>query len=319
MLNISFFITAFSSMFWVIFCFKHLHLENLNQLSEIDYFYKSVIITLLPIIAIWSIFAILKFYINQRRILLFINHIASEIQKNNQTNSQSLTSVIKIEKELKSSFISSEFDTIISNINEILIEVIKRSNAISSAQIETLWERTVKGERWIIAKTFIETNNFQTNFSKQILTKAKKDNLLRGSILEFYDRFQDIHKLLNQYDQQRLFYNMFEYSALGKVFNLLSPIAEALSTDSSYIEPPLPKLEEPEDIKIDTPIIEPIIEFPSFLSNTKTTKITTSKKSKQDKNSAILKDLEKDINTSLTNSTKDLTYPFGDIKHEANS
>ena len=99
-----------------------------------------------------------------------------------------------------------------------------------------------RGERWLIAKTFIETYNFQTGFAGHLLQKAQKDSLLRGSILEFEARIKSLCRLLEIHDTQRIFYNMVEYGALGKVYGIISPIASQLSpdTNSSQIEKDCP-------------------------------------------------------------------------------
>lgn len=109
--------------------------------------------------------------------------------------------------------------------------------------MEHLWNRTAGGERWLIAKTFIETYNFQTGFAGHLLQKAQKDSLLRGSILEFEARIKSLCRLLEIHDTQRIFYNMVEYGALGKVYGIISPIASQLSpdTNSSQIEKTVPK------------------------------------------------------------------------------
>lgn len=109
--------------------------------------------------------------------------------------------------------------------------------------MEHLWNRTAGGERWLIAKTFIETYNFQAGFAGHLLQKAQKDSLLRGSILEFEARIKSLCRLLEIHDTQRIFYNMVEYGALGKVYGIISPIASQLApnTNSSQIEKDTPQ------------------------------------------------------------------------------
>ena len=50
----------------------------------------------------------------------------------------------------------------------------KRSNSTSSAQLEHLWFQTAGGQRWIIAKTFIEITDYQAGFSDHLQEKAYK-------------------------------------------------------------------------------------------------------------------------------------------------
>ncbi len=171
--------------------------------------------------------------------------------------------LLNTEIELKSSFALREFDTLISDANEVLSDIIKRSNSISSTQMEHLWSRTSGGERWLIAKTFIETYNFQPGFAEHLFQKAQKDSLLKGSILEFHTRYQNLQELLETFDRQKLFYNMVEYGAFGKVYRIITPIAEALYTSNEKTTSAPKAVYRP--VAPELPLEEETLTFPSFL------------------------------------------------------
>ena len=230
---------------------------------NIEPLYQAITVTLFPIMLIWVIFAIIKHTENEQKTLHHIRNTLDVLRQNNDFNVNLCTTLLSVEQELKNGFVMRDVNTLISDTNEILADIIKRSNSISSTQMEYLWTRTAGGERWLIAKTFIETYTFQSGFAAHLLQKARKNALLKGSILEFQTRYVALRDLLENYDKQRLFYNMIEYGALGKVYNLLTPIAEELAKE------PTSSIESHKTLKVDNPQLQPeeeLLSFPSFLN-----------------------------------------------------
>lgn len=243
MLNISFFIAAFSSIFWFFYSLRFVNVSSISAAGGAEALFQAVIIILFPLAVIWGMFAVIKSFYAEKQTAVQNQTLLEQLKKNAENANALSCALIAAEKEIKNGFILHEFDTLIADANEILSDIIKRSNSISSAQMEHLWNRTAGGERWLIAKTFIETYNFQTGFAGHLLQKAQKDSLLRGSILEFEARIKSLCRLLEIHDTQRIFYNMVEYGALGKVYGIISPIASQLSpdTNSSQIEKDYPQ------------------------------------------------------------------------------
>ncbi|MCM1322619.1 MAG: hypothetical protein NC218_00345 [Acetobacter sp.] len=261
MLNISFFIAAFSSIFWFIFSLRYINFTAVFATHNTDALYQTITITLFPVALIWVIFAIIKSYYTEHRISSQLRDTLDLLHKNTDSTANLCTTLLGTEIEIRNGFIINEFDTLISDVNEVLADIIKRSNSISSTQMEHLWTRTAGGERWLIAKTFIETHNFQAGFAEHLLQKAKKDSLLKGSILEFKTRYQSLRNLLETYDKQKLFYNIVEYGALGKVYALITPIAEKILTLPSS-SPIAPSRHSSEYTQAEEPLA-----FPSFFNN----------------------------------------------------
>lgn len=263
MLNISFFTAAFVSISWLIYSSRYLNISNLITNTNIEQLYQSTIIILLPIIVIWGVFAIIRNHYTDKRVSKYIYNLLEQVNKNSTTAINLSNALSETENKLKNGFMLQEFNLLISDINEILSDIIKRSNSASSTQLEHLWARTSGGERWLMAKTFIEITNYQTGFIDHLKQKAYKDNLLRGSILEFHARYKALQNLLTAQDTQKIFYNMIEYGALGKVFDILTPIVEMLI--SSKKEPQIETLKvekEPDNFSL----TEESFSIPSFLS-----------------------------------------------------
>lgn len=251
MLNISFFITIFSSVVWVFFCSSKTH----SQTNDIEALYQSIAIYTLPLLTIWGIFALIKLFYNQKQLSEQFYIILKQLKNSSDNNNGS-------SKEISNELALEEFTMLLSDTNEILSDIIKRSNSVSTAQLEHLWNRTSEGERWLLAKTFIEINNFQSDFAKNLTQKAQKNTLLKGSILEFGQRYKDLHSLINVFDKQKLFYNMVEYGPLGKVYNILTPVIDSLYNKNNTEKET--KITEP--VPMQKTIIEEQASFPSFLS-----------------------------------------------------
>lgn len=256
MLNISFFITIFSSIVWVFFCSSKVSSQSFSQANSIDALYQSIAIYTLPLLTIWGIFALIKLFYNQKQLSEQFYIILKQLKNLSGDNATS-------SKEISNEIALQEFTMLLSDTNEILSDIIKRSNSVSTAQLEHLWNRTSEGERWLLAKTFIEINNFQSDFAKNLTQKAQKNTLLKGSILEFGQRYKDLHSLINVFDKQKLFYNMVEYGPLGKVYNILTPVIDTLYNKNTQIKEQKTIIEP---APIQKTIIEEQTSFPSFLS-----------------------------------------------------
>ena len=259
MLNFSLFAAVSSSIMWIIYSFKYIGLQN----PAIDSLYQIVIIASLPLLVIWGIFAITHSLNKEKNLILRLNYFL-ELSKKNQDSLLLLNNHSKdISKELKSNFILQQSDILISDINESISEIIKRTNSISSSQIENLWNRAHQGQRWLIAKTFIETYNYQADFINHLKYKLEKDILLKGSVLEFCSRYQNILTLLEKYDNEKILYNTIEYGALGKIYNILSPIVAEISKNTSSQPQPTQEAKAPSNDKSD--FSDSL--FPSFLTS----------------------------------------------------
>lgn len=264
MLNISFFITSFTTIFWIIYSAKLLNLKDLAT-TNTETLYYAIMVIVLPIAVLWGILALIKNLFADRTANRYIYNALCQVQKNVEQTANLEQLLIDKEDALKKGFVIQEFNLLVSDINEILSDIIKRSNSVSSAQLEHLWSRTIGGERWIMAKTFIEITNYQPEFINHLTTKANKDSLLKGSILEFHARYKTIQTLLNENDNHKIFYNMVEYGALGKVFNILTPVAQNLSitpSQSNTLNQNRPLLKQPADFTL----TEETFSIPSFLS-----------------------------------------------------
>lgn len=267
MLNLPFFIAAFTSVFWMFYSINQFHLAIFAE-STPEQIFQAVFILTFPLAVIWGIVALIKNSNTEREFFRYIYLLSDQIKKNTESTANLEKALLASALDLKDGVTLQEFNTLIADTNEILSDIIKRSNSISSAQLEHLWTRTSGGERWLMAKTFIEINSYQTDFTAHLEKKANKDILLKGSILEFIARYKTLLTLLNTHDTKKIFCNMIEYGALGKVSEILSPIAASLSAQKKQTvnEEPVKKETSLQPQEQSFSLTEEPLSFPSFLS-----------------------------------------------------
>lgn len=261
-MNISFFIAASTSVLWAVYCVRFLTLLT----GSTESLFYGVMTLFFPVAVVWGVFAVIYNFYKQKNDGVRMFRILELLKKNIENTENLIQRVLCAEADVKNGFFLQQVGTLIADINEILSDIIRRSNSVSSIQMEHLWTRTAGGERWLIAKTFIEINGYQTDFSEHLLQKAQKDSLLKGSILEFCVRYRSICDLLGSCDKQRIFYSTIEYGALGKVFSILSPLAETLNRGN--VSEVLSKREGSVILKKsdDFTLKEEPLSFPSFLT-----------------------------------------------------
>ncbi|MBP1532257.1 MAG: hypothetical protein ILA52_02000, partial [Alphaproteobacteria bacterium] len=121
-----------------------------------------------------------------------------------------------------------KFDIFINDMNEALSEVIQRCNIASSAQLEQLWQRVRRGEKWTLGKAILDASKNQSTFDAWVKERVSRDKVFRGSLLEFCSRYQNLLLLLEKHDRDRIFIKMIESGVFGKVYSIIAPLSEGI-------------------------------------------------------------------------------------------
>lgn len=124
--------------------------------------------------------------------------------------------MLDAEHEIKDGFVINKFDLFISDMNESLSEIIQRCNIASSAQLEQLWQRVKRGERWVLGKAILDASKSQSTFDAWVREKVNRDKVFRGTLLEFCSRYQNLLQLLEKHDRDRIFYVLLKQACLEK-------------------------------------------------------------------------------------------------------
>lgn len=233
MLTVLFFITVFSSLLWLVYALLYIHgllagvdLNSVNAATMAMY----AGLTVLPVWIVWQVFGFINQYFRTRGIDSRLTQLFNQMKKNQDYTDLVVRVMLDAEHEIKDGFVINKFDIFVADMNEILADIVQRCNAVSSVQLEQLWNRVKNGERWIIAKTLVEAAKNYDDFSSYLAEKARKDSVFKGTLLEFCARYQNLSTLLEKHDRDRVFITIIETGVMGKVYSLLAPVVDALDT-----------------------------------------------------------------------------------------
>ena len=247
MLALSFFVLIFSSLLWIIYAVMHI-LDTVGAagfraagIADVSFYAAYV---LLPVFAVWVIFAIISQFLHNYRFNRNLNRLFVQMKKNQDYSDLIARIMLESEQQIRDGFVVQQFDLFVSDMNELISEIIHRSSLASPEQIDRLWSKVRNGGKWSFGKVIIEVNQNQPAFQMRIFEKAGHDNVLAGTIMEFCARYQSIVELFEKHDNEKIFLNIIETGVFGKVFSIFAPISdelkrkrEAAQSFSSLTEP----------------------------------------------------------------------------------
>lgn len=231
MLALSFFAAIFSSLLWLIYSLAYISDNTVGiKFSALGIVDISVYVALvaLPILIVWIIFGYVIQYMNFRSIDRNLYVLFRQMKKSQDYTDLIARIMLESEQQIKDGFILNRIDILISDMNELIAEIISRAALASKEQIENLWSKVRNGGKWAFGKVVIEISQNQPNFQMRIFEKSQKDTVLAGTVLEFCARYQNILSLLEKHDKERVFLNVIETGIFGKVYSILAPIADEI-------------------------------------------------------------------------------------------
>lgn len=240
MLNFAFFCSVFCSTGWLIYAVMYIRSMALDgglfaQSPEIMLSFLAIF--LLPILLIWLIFGFINQYLSNRAATEKQTELLRQLQKNQDYTDLVVRVMLEAEHEIKDGFVINKFDTFIADMNESLSDIIQRCNIASSAQLENLWLKVQRGEKWALGKAVIDAAKNQSTFNAWMEEKVGRDKVFRGSLLEFCSRYQNLLQLLEKHDRDRVFLRVIETGVFGKVYSIIAPISEGLRTTNTPQKP----------------------------------------------------------------------------------
>ena len=231
MLAFSFFAAIFSSLLWLIYAVAYVQDNTVGiKFSSLGVVDISIYVALvvLPVLVLWMVFGYINQHINNQKTSKALYQLFLQLRKNQEYTDLVARIMLESEQQIKDGFILNRIDILISDMNELIAEIINRAALASREQIESLWSRVRNGGKWALGKVIIEINQNQPNFQMRLYEKSQNDVVLAGTILEFCARYQNILSLLNKHDNERVFLSVIETGVFGKVFTILAPLADEI-------------------------------------------------------------------------------------------
>lgn len=231
MLAFIFFVLIFSSCLWLFFSVSFIA-DSLAGISFFDAGIANIMLyTLLvcsPVFLLWAVFGYVNQYVQNQQVNKQLQKLLGQMKKNQDYSDLIARVLIEAKQNVNDGFLLARLDLLISELNELLSEIIKGCKLVSSDQIETLWAKVQNGGKWSFGKVIIENNNSQPDFKRRVLEYCVHDTILGGTIMEFCARYNSILKLLETRDKDKLFLDIIETGIMGKVYSILSPVSSEI-------------------------------------------------------------------------------------------
>ncbi len=242
MLSFAFFISVFTSTTWIIYSLMYINKllgENDFMSLNLQEMMVYLALVLLPILILWLIFGYIQQYFSVKSLNKKSFKLLQQMQKNQDYADLMVRIMINAEHEIKDGFVINKFDVFISDMNEMLADLLMRCNLVSSGQMETLWNKVLHGERWSIAKILIATVPVGQSIADRIFDYAKRDSIVAGTLMEFCARYQMLFSILEKHDSDGIFLNIIQTGVMGKAYSLLAPVSEQVQygKDNSTTKP----------------------------------------------------------------------------------
>ncbi|MBP5615988.1 MAG: hypothetical protein J6X42_05540 [Alphaproteobacteria bacterium] len=248
MLTVLFFLSVFSSLVWFIYAglFVHARFQTVDM-SSVDAYTLALYagLVVIPVWIVWQVFGFINQYFKTKSTDKKLEQLYAQMKKNQDYTDLVVRVMLDAEHEIKDGFVVGKFDIFVADMNEILADIAQRANAASSVKMGELWSRVKNGERWVIAKTFIENAKAQSDFTGYLKDKAERDSVFKGTLLEFCARYQNLSDMLEKHDRDRHFITILQTGVMGKVYAMLSPIAfDMTAQDDAQKEPEKEPIQE---------------------------------------------------------------------------
>ena len=151
MLALAFFASVFSTFLWLIYMFMYLK-DKLGGmsfgslgLSDISLY---IALLVLPVLVLWMIFGYVTQYLNFHRLNDNMYSLFKQMKKNLEYTDLIARIMLEAEQNGKDGFILNKFDLFITDMNELLAEIIQRGALAAPEQIDSLWAKTRNGAKW---------------------------------------------------------------------------------------------------------------------------------------------------------------------------
>ena len=222
---------VFSSVVWLIYATMYVRnvlTDTTLMEQETTAVFAIVAIIVLPVLAIWMVFGYFNQFLVNRAMNRKQNELLTQLQKNQDYTDLVVRVMLDAEHEIKDGFVLNKFDVFIADMNETLSEIIQRCNIASSAQLDQLWQRVLRGEKWSLGKAILDASKNQNTFDAWVREKANRDKVFRGSLLEFCSRYQGLLMMLEKHDRDKVFLKMIESGVFGKVYSIIAPLSDGI-------------------------------------------------------------------------------------------
>lgn len=227
MLTTTFFFAFFLSISWIIYIAAYIQTHLIGMtiaslgLTDLAIYTG---ISLFPIFVIWSVWGYIYQFMQARSFQKQMNILTLQLKQGHEYSDMIARILIQLGTNASNEFVVNKIDLFLGEMNEILADILTRYKLISDEHIDRIWSEVQKGNKWGFAKAIINLKNSVSDFDSKLIEAAQKKALLAGTISEFCARYTRLIELLKAHDKERIFLDVIETGAFGRVFAVFAPI-----------------------------------------------------------------------------------------------
>ncbi|MBE1237533.1 hypothetical protein IHV25_07710 [Phaeovibrio sulfidiphilus] len=196
-----------------------------------DFLVKASLITLIPLLLLW-LGVLCGFVVwnlvSMRRQFATLAHLSTRTLEDTEALGRV---ILRSQQESQRRAERDVVDLIIKDMNAQLAVIMERIGMVGQGEMETLWGMTAAGNPWAIPATFMASaeltgQGFRTIVSDRLIADPQSTVALQS----FLTRYEQMMRLLDTYDENRLLKEIIGESPYERVIFLLTNILHLLHT-----------------------------------------------------------------------------------------
>ena len=188
-----------------------------------------LLIAVVPIAMLWSLWGRFCSLRQSAMLQKQLSLLSGQIRQTQEYSDIVARILLKNGQQQAHAFALSKIELYISEMNEILYDILSRYNLLQENKLKELWQNVSLGNRWSFAKAFVDLHNHNEKFDDNLIALTKKHLLLNGSIAEFCARYTRLLGLLKDHDEENILQDIIETGVFGRVFAIFSTVMKKIN------------------------------------------------------------------------------------------
>ena len=127
--------------------------------------------------------------------------------------------MMETQVQTRSALVLHNADLFISELNDLLSDIVVRLGLIQPAHTEIVWQRVGDGNRWAFCKILLRNAENSPKFKDDLQNQLKRDEILSNAVRTFCYRFEQMFTMLERHDFEHYLTKIFEEGSLGRVYS----------------------------------------------------------------------------------------------------
>ena len=163
--------------------------------------------------------------------------------------------MMETQVQTRSALVLHNADLFISELNDLLSDIVVRLGLIQPAHTEIVWQRVGDGNRWAFCKILLQNAENSPKFKDDLQNQLKRDEILSNAVRTFCYRFEQMFTMLERHDFEHYLTKIFEEGSLGRVYSRFVEACREIDGRQTVFArqtadvPEMPAFSEPEEVE----------------------------------------------------------------------